>query len=121
MKFVGADLHKKSITICVMGTVAGKRAVLQRKRLLCEDPESIRSFFESLGDFQLVVEATASYEWFLLLVEDLADRCILAHPKKLRIIAESKHKSDRIDAKILAEFLMVDMIPESYRPSPRVR
>ncbi len=69
----------------------------------------------------MVVEATSSYEWFLLLVEDLADRCVLAHPKKLRVIAESKHKSDKIDAQVLAEFLLLDMIPEAYRPSPRVR
>lgn len=119
MKFVGADLHKKTITVCVMGTVDGKREVLQRKRLNCADSEGIRTFFESLGEFCLVVEATSCYEWFFLLVEDLADRCVLAHPKKLRIIAESKHKSDRIDARILAEFLMVDMIPEAYRPHPR--
>ncbi len=75
----------------------------------------------SSSAFQVVVEATSSYEWFLLLVEDLADRCVLAHPKKLRVIAESKHKSDKIDAQVLAEFLLLDMIPEAYRPSPRVR
>ena len=69
----------------------------------------------------MVVEATANYEWFLLLIEDLADRCVLAHPKKLRVIAECKHKSDKIDAQVLAEFLAVDMIPEAYRPSPRIR
>jgi transposase len=68
-----------------------------------------------------VVEATASYEWFFLLIEDVAERLLLAHPKKLRVIAESKHKSDKIDAQILAEFAAVDMIPESYRPSPRIR
>jgi len=95
--------------------------VLERKRFRCSEPGKIREFFEQVGPFQVVVEATASYEWFLLLVEDLADRWVLAHPKKLRIIAESKHKSDKIDARILAEFLMLDMLPESYRPSPRVR
>ena len=121
MKFIGVDLHKQTITVCVMGKVGGKRKVLARKRFRCGEPEKIREFFEGVGQFQVVVEATSSYEWFLLLVEDLADRWVLAHPKKLRIIAESKHKSDKIDARILAEFLMIDMLPESYRPSPRVR
>lgn len=121
MKFVGVDLHKKSITMCVMGKVNGKRTVLCRKRLGCDEPERIREFFEELGRFQVAVEATASYEWFLLLVEDLADRWVLVHPKKLRVIAESKHKSDKIDARILAEFLMLDLLPEAYRPSPRTR
>ena len=121
MKFIGVDLHKQTITVCVMGKVNGKRKVLERKRFLCVEPDTIREFFEEVGRFQVVVEATSSYEWFLLLVEDLADRWVLAHPKKLRIIAESKHKSDKIDARILAEFLMIDMLPEAYRPSPRVR
>lgn len=121
MKYVGVDLHKKTISICVITKVRGKRVVETRRSFACKDPRSIRRFFEQLGKFRVVVEATASYEWFFLLIEDLADRLVLAHPRKLRVIAESKHKSDKIDARILAEFLALDMIPEAWRPSPRTR
>ena len=121
MKFIGVDLHKKTISLCGMVVVDGKRKVAFRKRFNCQDTASIRAFFERQELFQVVVEATSSYEWFLLLIEDLADRWVLAHPKKLRVIAESTHKSDRIDAQILAEFLALDMIPEAYRPSERIR
>src|SRR5229473_2428727 len=51
----------------------------------------------------------------------MAQRLVLAHPKKLRIIAESTRKSDRLDAQVLAEFLALDMIPQAYRPTPRQR
>ncbi len=68
-----------------------------------------------------MVEATASYEWLIKLIEPPADRVVLAHPKKLRIIAESTRKSDKLDAQVLAEFLALDMIPEAYRPGPRQR
>jgi transposase len=51
----------------------------------------------------------------------LADRVILAHPKKLRVIAEGTRKSDKLDAKVLAEFLALDRTPEAYRPTPRQR
>lgn len=121
MNFIGADLHKKTISLCVVMIVDGKRQVTARRRFECANTAGIREFFEQQGAFQVVVEATSSYEWFLLLVEDLADRCVLAHPKRLRVIAESKHKSDKIDAQILAEFLAMDMIPEAWRPSPRIR
>jgi len=121
MKYVGVDLHKKSISICVMVLEGRKRKVVARKRLDCQDVEGICRFFRELGPFQVVVEATASYEWFVELVEKLADRVVLAHPKKLRVIAESKCKTDKIDARILAEFLAMDMIPEAYRPTPRQR
>jgi len=121
MKYVGVDLHKQTISVCVMTEDGRKRRVEQRRSLRCADIGGIRQFFEELGTFRVVVEATSSYEWFFLLIEDLADRCLLAHPKKLRVIAESKHKSDKIDAQVLAEFLLLDMIPEAYRPTPRVR
>lgn len=118
MKFAGIDLHKHTITVCVMNH---SRNVIIRRRLSCSDEESIRAFFEGLGTFRAVVEATASYEWLVRLIEPLAEKVLLAHPKKLRVIAESTRKSDKLDAQVLAEFLTLDMIPTSYRPSPRQR
>lgn len=121
MKYVGVDLHKHVIVLCVVVLAAGRPQVVRRARFGCDDTERIRAFFETLGSFQVVVEATAAYEWFFLLIENLADRVVLAHPKKLRVIAESTRKSDKIDAEVLAVFLALDMIPQAYRPSPRVR
>ena len=118
MRFVGIDLHKQSITVCV---VDQDRTVLQTRRFACSDTARIDAFFASLGEFQAVVEATASYEWLVERIEPLARRVLLAHPGKLRIIAESTCKSDKLDARILAEFLALDMIPQAYRPTPRQR
>ena len=101
---------------CVMDQA---RNVLQRKRLSCSDVGSITAFFETLRPFQAVVEATASEDWLVKLLDPLADRVVLAHPRKRRIIAESTRKSDKLDAQVLAEFLALDMIPEAYRPGPR--
>jgi transposase len=118
MNFVGIDLHKKSITICVVDET---RKTLDRKTFLCCQPEVIVEYFKRLEAFQAVVEATASYEWLWQLLEPMADRLVLAHPKKLRVIAESTRKNDRLDAQVLAEFLVLGMIPEAYRPTPRQR
>jgi transposase len=118
MNFVGIDLHKKTISLCVVNQ---EREILDRKRFFCSAPERIVAFFESIKPFRVVVEATASYEWLVSLIEPMADRVVLAHPKKMRIIAESTRKSDQLDAQILAEFLALDMIPEAYRPSKRER
>jgi transposase len=118
MNFVGIDLHKKTISICVMNQ---ERQVLHRKRFYCSNSEQIVTFFENLRPFQAVAEATASYEWLFKLLEPLSDRMLLAHPKKLRVIAESTRKSDKLDAQVLAEFLALEMIPQSHRPTPRQR
>lgn len=118
MNYVGADLHKKTITLCVMDQ---NRKVLGRKTLYCVDPDSIREYLRAFQPFEIVVEATASYLWFAELVRPLARRVVLAHPSKLRVIAESTKKTDRLDAQTLAEFLARDMIPEAHQPGPRQR
>ena len=118
MNFIGVDLHKKSITVCVMDQ---NRKILARKKIACTQTEEIVEFFSRFRPFKVVLEATASYPWFVELVEPLAERVVLANPKKLRVIAESTKKTDRLDAQILAEFLVLDMIPEAYQPTPRQR
>lgn len=118
MKFVGVDLHAQTTTLAV---VDAARKRLFRRRFSNLQTEAIVTFLAGLGPFQLVVEATASYEWFVQLVEPLAARVVLAHPGKLRVIAESTRKSDNLDATVLAEMLALDQIPPAYRPTPRQR
>jgi transposase len=118
VNYVGIDLHKKAIVTCVMDQ---DRKVLRRRTLACCDGDGIRAFFAGLVPFRAAVEATAGYEWLVALIEPLAERVVLANPKKLRVIAESTKKTDRLDAQILAEFLARDMLPEAHRPTPRQR
>lgn len=118
MNYIGIDLHKQSISICV---VDQSRQVVSRKRFSCRQEAAIESFFDEARPFQAVVEATASYEWLFKRIEPLSERMILAHPGKLRVIAESTRKSDKLDAQVLAEFLAMDMIPPAHRPTPRQR
>lgn len=121
MRFIGADLHKKSITFCVVEIVSGKTIVRQRMRIQCCEADRIAELLASHAPYELVVEATIGYECFASLAEKSAERVVLAHAGKLRVIAESTRKTDKVDAFVLAEFLAKDMIPEAWRPTPRVR
>jgi transposase len=123
MKFVGVDLHKKTISLCVVTIVRGKIKIMDRKRFRCKPTEPIARYFQSLGKFRMTVESTIGYEWFVHLVEaiDGCNQIVVAHPSRMRVIAESTRKTDKIDAAILAEFLARDMIPAAWMPTPRVR
>jgi transposase len=112
VNYVGIDLHKKTIVVCVLDQ---HLAVRLRRTFACCQADAIRDAFAA------VVEATASYPWLVALIEPLADEVVLAHPGKLRAIAESTKKTDRLDAQVLAEFLARDMIPRAYMPTPRQR
>ena len=118
MYYVGCDLHKKTIT---MHLVDQARRTAGSTRASCSDTAGIVQWLTRCRPFEIVVEATASYEWFVKLVEPLAQRVVLAHPGKLRVIAESTRKSDKLDAKVLAEFLAMNQIPQAHRPTPRQR
>lgn len=118
MNYVGVDLHKKLITVCVMDA---NRKIVRTAKLYPSEPQRIVEFFASLEEFQVVIEATASYFWFVELVEPKAAAVVLANPAKLRVIAESTKKTDKLDAQVLAEFLARDMIPRVAMPTPRQR
>lgn len=118
MKYAGIDLHKQSITVCV---VDEHRTRLTTRRFECQKEDDIVAFFAGLGPFKAAVEATAGYEWLVARLEPSAEEVVLAHPGKLRVIAESTCKTDKVDARVLAEFLALDMLPRAYRPTPRQR
>jgi transposase len=121
MIYVGTDLHKQIIVMCAVKKVRGKTEVVERAKFACANQAAIERFFQSLGRCEVAVEATASYEWFVQLVEPFTQRVVLVHPRKMRVIAESKCKTDKADAQLLAEFLADDSLPLAYRPTPRVR
>ena len=118
MVYVGIDLHKKTISACV---VDQERTVLSRKQLLCADTLGIAKWFRSLGPCQFAVEATTAYDWLVRILEPLSVSWVLVHPGKFRVIAESLQKSDRHDAQKLAEFLALGLLPKAYAPTPRQR
>ena len=50
MKFAGCDLHKQTITICVVDQL---RRVLERRTVRCGEERSILAFFEDSGSSRL--------------------------------------------------------------------
>jgi hypothetical protein len=66
MNFIGADLHKQSITLCVMDE---ELKVLPRKAVPCDQPDQSAEFFRQSRPFKVVVDATASYLLFVALLE----------------------------------------------------
>ena len=58
-----------------------KRKVLARKTLACTQTDEILEFFRQFRPFKVVVEATASYLWFVELVEPLAERLCWLIPR----------------------------------------
>ena len=60
------------------------------------------------------MEATCGWGWLSELLQDLGLEVKLANPSKVKIIAESQIKTDKVDALALAQLLRTNFLPESY-------
>lgn len=115
---IGVDFHKAYSHIAVQDG-NGKTVRSGRVR---NDRQSVRNFLAPYSDnAHAVVEAcrnwTVMYDW----LEDICDDVVLAHPLKVKVIAEAKIKTDKIDATILSHLLRADLVPAAHAPSHRAR
>lgn len=111
MNYLGVDFHKNYSMATVIDP---KGQVLQKIRLY----NNRQSFFELLRPYQqevlAVVEACRNWSVAVDLLDGLVKEIILAHPLKVRAIAEAKIKTDSIDSETLAQLLRADLIPQAY-------
>ena len=120
MLSVGLDLHKRYSQVEAIDESGGRRAAAR----LINELSEVESFFGSLGESCRVV-LEAGWNWGLM--HDWLERLEnvsevqLAHPYGVRAIAAAQVKTDRIDARTLAQLLRADLIPRAYIPSRQTR
>jgi transposase len=111
MYYVGLDVHKKSISYCVKladggivseGSVAARRLDLSRWARDLPQPWS--------G----AMEATLFSHWIYDHLVGHAHRLQMGHPARMRAISAGKKKSDRLDARTIADLLRCDLLPPAY-------
>jgi transposase len=121
MLFLGCDVHRDYTTVsCVDET--GEVLVTDN---IANTHEGVNQFLTRYpsADFSVVLEAGLNWGMVYDLFESLdsVKRIALAHPPRVKAIAAAKIKTDKIDARILAQLLRVGMIPEVFIPSKEVR
>lgn len=73
------------------------------------------------GCQEVVIEACYGWEWLGDLLEEMGFEVHLAHPYKVKLIAEAKVKTDKVDAHILAQLLRMRFLPEAYSMPKELR
>jgi transposase len=96
--------------------------VIDRQRLEHGDAGAMDRFFRPLaGQAVVAVEAVRNWYWLYEFLEERGVEVKLVHSRKLRVIAESKVKTDKIDALVLAQMERIGYLPQAYIPSRPVR
>ena len=85
-------------------------------------PEELRAWAETLGpDDEVALEATGNSDAIAVLIAPRVKRLVVSNPAKTRAIAEAKVKTDKVDARILAQLLAADFLPPVWLPDDRTR
>jgi transposase len=80
------------------------------------------NFLESLAQpMEVCFEASCGYGVVHDRLQRLAQRVVVAHPGRVRLIFSCKRKNDRIDAQKLAKLLYLDEVPTVHVPALEVR
>lgn len=117
MLYVGIDLHKEK----VYGVVLDEKGRIIKEGKFRNTKEGFSEFLKEVKKAIMAIESTGftipAYDF----LEENGYEVKMAHPLKTRAIAEAKIKTDKIDAKILANLLRSDLLPTSYVPDKETR
>jgi len=115
MYYVGIDVHKKICVVCIKDAKGKKIEELR----IPNTREGIDLLLARLKghEARVIMESTSTL-WVRMYdaLEEAGYGVVLANPYRTRVIAESKLKTDSVDAAMLADLLRADMVATSYVP-----
>ena len=115
MRTVALDVHKRFAEVAVHED-GGVR------RLGRIETGQLREFAASLGPTDHVVLESTAMTWAIAeLLSEHAGRVTVSNPMRTRAIASAKVKTDKIDAKVLAQLGAADFLPEVWAPDEATR
>ena len=114
---VGVDLHKGQFTVYWLSEERsesrferyGTSATAYR-----QFESRLRLYEENGYKVRIAVEATGSARYFKNRMERIGIEVVVINTLKFKVVNESVKKTDRHDARTIAEFLEKDMLPESW-------
>lgn len=121
----GLDVHKKSISVCVRVRVSGSKEVEIHEATFgtfTRDLERLRDWLKEHKVKQVAMESTGVYwipVWNILEPVDWGFELLLVNPQTVRALRG--HKTDRMDARRIAEFLQFGLLRGSFVPPRPIR
>ncbi|MGC9523863.1 MAG: IS110 family transposase [Anaerolineae bacterium] len=121
MIHVGMDLHRNNSMVVAICDKTGEQ--FPRRRI---DNAKSEDLWQYLAQFdsepiRVVLEATGNSRWMYRLLRSMDNvEPVVVVPQKIRIIAETVSKSDRVDAETLAFLSTLNALPRSWVPDAAV-
>jgi transposase len=117
----GLDIHKDTVVVCVLPP-DGTNSVVARKTYgtFRNDLTRMRGWLKQLHVTEIAMESTGVYWWPVWnVLEGQGFRLLLVNPAQVKAL--QGRKSDKRDAKRIAEFLQDGRLDASFVPPPEIR
>jgi transposase len=112
MRVIGLDVHREFAEVAIV-----EDGLVRAAGRVETTPEALRLFAQSLSATdEVAIEATVNTFAIARLLEEHVARVVISNPMRTRAIAEAKVKTDKVDARVLAELLAAGYLPGIWRP-----
>ncbi len=112
MYVAGIDAHA---TYSVIAIVSNTGELVEKPvRIKNSEADRMEDLLKPYRPLEVVVETSPAWPWLFDRLERPDVHFVLAHAKRMRVIAESNYKSDEIDAELLARMRLAGLIPEVH-------
>jgi transposase len=108
---VGLDLGDRFSSGCALATESGE---MRSEWRLPTTRQGLARYFEGKASMRIALEVGTHSPWVSRLLASWGHEVLVANPRKVRLIAHSRHKSDRFDGRTLARLARLD--PELLAP-----
>ncbi len=117
MRFIGLDVHRDFCEVAISEGGKARSAGRIETR-----PGELKLFAESLaGDDRVALEATGNTLAIARILAPHVGEVVIANPLQVRAISHAKVKTDRLDARTLAELLAAGLLPRVWLGDERTR
>lgn len=118
MYYVGVDLHKEMSWFFVTDSSGRKLSSTS----ISNEPERLKQYLGAIpAPFTLAVEATYNWYFFVDIAEQFAKEVFLADSFELKAFAKRHKKTDKIDARLIADVLRKGYLPKVFIPNHEIR
>jgi transposase len=119
MPCVGLDVHKRVVEAAILGDDG---TLLQRARFGCTRQELEQFARRHLSpEHRVALEATTNSWPIVEILAPHVAEVVVSNPLRTQAIASAKIKTDKVDARVLAELLRADYLPRVWQPDGATR
>jgi len=118
--YAGIDLHKTQFTVCIL-----RNGLYEKEGQYPTSKEGFKAFISDIQtmdvtpeEVELAIESTGNARHFKTLMEDAGFSVTVVNTLKFKVVNLSTRKTDKNDARTLADFLSKEMLPKSHLCSP---